>query len=152
MAPPWIGVSITRSQPKRSSNPSLVLNASPYPPTSSPIKITAGSRSISSNIACLMASRKVTCVPLEGLPFGPAPFVLGIAISAPFSKRPPEQPSLFSLAPLSLAFSPLAFRPSLTLYHSQPHLPQASYRRNESAHSPRRRLCAIQIPEPSRPP
>src|SRR5579859_853124 len=58
-----IGVSITRSHPKRSSNPSLVLNAPPYTPTSSPITTTAGSRSISSNMACLMASRKVTGPP-----------------------------------------------------------------------------------------
>src|SRR5437667_3913809 len=74
MALSLIGVSITRSQPKRSSKPSLVLNAPPYTPTSSPIKMTAGSRSISSNMACLMASRKVTCVPSDALPFGPAPF------------------------------------------------------------------------------
>src|SRR5258708_40176152 len=32
-------------------------------------------------ISCLMASRKVTCVPFTALPFGPAPFVLAMAIS-----------------------------------------------------------------------
>src|SRR5450755_747872 len=69
MALSLIGVSITRSQPKRSSNPSLVLNAPPYTPTSSPSSTTAGSRSISSKIACLMASRKVTGSPWVTDPF-----------------------------------------------------------------------------------
>src|SRR5437899_3750456 len=152
MALSLIGVSITRSQPKRSSNPSLVLNAPPYTPTSSPIKTTAGSRSISSNIACLMASRKVTCIPSDALPFDPAPFVLAMAISAPFSKRPPEQPSLFSLAPLSLAFSPLAFGHSQIYHHSQPYAQRAAYPRSESARTRRRCLCQIQTLEPSKPP
>src|SRR5215470_17815295 len=58
-----IGVSITRSQPNFASSPSLVLNAPPYTPTSSPSSTTVGSRSISSNIACLIASRKVTWPP-----------------------------------------------------------------------------------------
>src|SRR5713101_7987674 len=149
MALSLIGVSITRSQPKRSSKPSLVLNAPPYTPTSSPISTTAGSRSISSNIACLMASRKVTCVPFEALPFVPDPFVLAMAISAPFWKRSPERPSRFSLPPLSphsLATSPRAC-PSLEL----PSL-QAEVRRNESARSHRRSLCPTQILELSKPP
>ena len=43
-----IGVSITRSAPKRSSSPSVTLNAPPYFPMSSPRQKTDGSRSISS--------------------------------------------------------------------------------------------------------
>src|SRR5579885_171580 len=60
-----MGVSITRSQPKRSSSPSLVLNAPPYTPTSSPSSTTAGSRSISSNRAWRIASRKVIWVAFD---------------------------------------------------------------------------------------
>src|SRR2546427_9321091 len=60
MAVSLIGVSSTRSQPKRSSNPAVTLNAPPYTPTSSPSKTTAGSRSISSNSAWRMASSMVT--------------------------------------------------------------------------------------------
>src|SRR6266850_1656626 len=78
MALSLIGVSITRSQPNRASNPSLVLNAPPYTPTSSPSRTTVGSRSISSNIACRMASRNVTCAPPAAFPFVPTPFALAI--------------------------------------------------------------------------
>jgi len=78
MALSLMGVSITRSQPKRSSKPSLVLNAPPYTPTSSPMTTTAGSRSISSNMACLMASRKVTGPPL---PLPPAALLLGLPLA-----------------------------------------------------------------------
>ena len=52
-----IGVSITRSAPKRSSSPSVTLNAPPYAPMSSPMQNTSGSRSISSNRPWRMASR-----------------------------------------------------------------------------------------------
>src|SRR5260370_30885425 len=114
--------------------------------------MTAGSRSISSNIACLMASRKVTCVPFTALPFGPAPFVLAMAISAPFWKRWQLRPSLFSWELPSQAFSPLAFCPSLISCHSPPHLPQPAYRRNESAHPLHLHPCPIQILELSRQP
>src|SRR6202162_4448908 len=51
-----MGVSITRSQPNFASNPSVALKAPPYTPMSSPIATTAGSRSISSNIACRIPS------------------------------------------------------------------------------------------------
>jgi hypothetical protein len=52
-----IGVSMTRSAPKRSSSPSVTLNAPPYFPMSSPRQKTVGSRSISSVRPCRMASR-----------------------------------------------------------------------------------------------
>src|SRR6266446_126541 len=61
-----IGVSITRSLPKRSINPSVTLNAPPYAPTSSPIKNTVGSRSISSQIPARMASTIVAAPPRGG--------------------------------------------------------------------------------------
>src|SRR6266852_4342598 len=64
-----IGVSITRSQPNFSSKPSLVLKAPPYTPTSSPINTTLGSAAISSNMACLIASRKVTGAMVIASPF-----------------------------------------------------------------------------------
>ncbi len=57
MAISEIGVSITRSGPKRSMRPALVLKAPPYAPTSSPMRKTRSSRSISSRMAWLMASR-----------------------------------------------------------------------------------------------
>src|SRR5882724_4228158 len=95
MALSLIGVSITRSQPNRASNPSLVLNAPPYTPTSSPSRTTAGSRSISSNIACRMASRNVTCAPPPASPFVPAPFVL--AILSPRLSRSARRRSLHGL-------------------------------------------------------
>src|SRR5579863_5182851 len=60
MALSLMGVSMTRSQPNLSSRPSLVLNAPPYTPTSSPMSTTLGSAAISSNSACLIASRNVT--------------------------------------------------------------------------------------------
>src|SRR6266404_2168719 len=95
MALSLIGVSITRSQPNRASSPSLVLNAPPYTPTSSPSRTTAGSRSISSNIACRMASRNVTCAPPPASPFVPAPFVL--AILSPRLSRSARRRSLHGL-------------------------------------------------------
>src|SRR6266849_5210587 len=95
MALSLIGVSITRSQPNRASNPSLVLNAPPYTPTSSPSRTTAGSRSISSNIACRMPSRNVTCAPPATFPFVPAPFVL--AILSPRLSRSARRRSLHGL-------------------------------------------------------
>ena len=52
-----IGVSITRSSPKRSMNPSVTLNAPPYTPMSSPIMNTDSSRSISSHRASAIAIR-----------------------------------------------------------------------------------------------
>jgi hypothetical protein len=42
-----MGVSRTRSGPKRSSRPSVVLKTPPAAPTSSPMSTTLGSRSIS---------------------------------------------------------------------------------------------------------
>src|SRR5882724_13142520 len=95
MALSLIGVSITRSQPNRASNPSLVLNAPPYTPTSSPSRTTAGSRSISSNIACRMASRNVTCAPPPASLFVPAPLVL--AILSPCLSRSARRRSLHGL-------------------------------------------------------
>ena len=59
MAVSLMGVSITRSGPNLASNPSVTLNAPPYTPMSSPRATTAGSRSISSNIAWRMASSMV---------------------------------------------------------------------------------------------
>ncbi len=50
-----MGVSTTRSEPNRSSSPSLALNAPPRIPTSSPRSITVSSLSISSCIAWLIA-------------------------------------------------------------------------------------------------
>ena len=50
-----IGVSITRSGPKRSSSPGVALNTPPATATSSPMKITRWSRSISSAIASRIA-------------------------------------------------------------------------------------------------
>src|SRR5260370_7740232 len=114
--------------------------------------MTAGSRSISSNIACLMASRKVTCVPFTARPFGPAPFVLAMAISAPFWKRSRSQPSLFSWEPPSQAFSPFDFWPSLIQYHSPPHLPQAAYHRNQPPHPHHPHPSPFQPPKPSHQP
>src|SRR5712692_760079 len=61
-----IGVSITRSLPKRSINPSVTLKAPPYAPTSSPIKNTVGSRSISSQIPARIASTIVAAPPRGG--------------------------------------------------------------------------------------
>ncbi len=52
-----IGVSITRSGPNRSMNPSVTLNAPPYAPMSSPRRYTRSSRSISSHSASAMAMR-----------------------------------------------------------------------------------------------
>src|SRR6266404_1920007 len=95
MALSLIGVSITRSQPNRANNPSLVLNAPPYTPTSSPSRTTVGSRSISSNIACRMASRNVACAPPSASPFVPAPFVL--AILSPRLSRSARRCSLHGL-------------------------------------------------------
>src|SRR5688500_11678660 len=54
-----IGVSMTRASPKRSASPSVTLNAPPYAPMSSPMQKTFGSRSISSESPCRIASRKV---------------------------------------------------------------------------------------------
>src|SRR6185437_7755895 len=62
-----IGVSITRCAPKRSSNPSVTLNAPPYAPMSSPSMKTLASRSISSNSAWRIASRYVVSA-IEGPP------------------------------------------------------------------------------------
>src|SRR5882762_2795027 len=61
-----IGVSITRPSPNSSSKPSVTLNAPPYEPTSSPMTKTAGSRSISSQIPCRIASTKVATPPRSG--------------------------------------------------------------------------------------
>src|SRR5262249_36714944 len=52
-----IGASTTRALPKRCSKPCETLNAPWYFPTSSPIRKTLASRSISSASACLSASR-----------------------------------------------------------------------------------------------
>ena len=52
-----IGVSITRSSPKRSVRPGVALKTPPATPTSSPRKITLGSRSSSSAIASRIATR-----------------------------------------------------------------------------------------------
>src|SRR4029450_7851479 len=54
-----IGVSITRVGPNRSMNPSVTLNAPPYPPMSSPSRNTRSSRSISSQSASAIATRYV---------------------------------------------------------------------------------------------
>src|SRR5687767_5493224 len=54
-----IGVSTTRISPNSSSMPFDTLYAPLYSPTSSPIRKTLGSRSISSDIAWLSASRYV---------------------------------------------------------------------------------------------
>ena len=48
MAASAIGVSMTRCSPKRSTSPSVTLNAPPYAPMSSPRMNTFSSRSISS--------------------------------------------------------------------------------------------------------
>src|SRR5215212_4790581 len=61
-----IGVSITRPLPNSSRSPSVTLNAPPYAPTSSPMRNTSGSRSISSHRPCLMASTNVTTPPRAG--------------------------------------------------------------------------------------
>src|SRR6266704_1830151 len=142
MALSLIGVSITRSQPNRSSNPSLVLKAPPYTPTSSPSSTTAGSRSISSNIACLMASRKVTCVPFVAA----APLVLAMVTSAPFSKRWPVQSSPFSLPPPLRPPSPPAFRRWRISPHSRASPQQSACRQSELERLCRRSLCPIRIP------
>src|SRR5215472_3200996 len=145
MALSLMGVSITRSQPNRSSKPSLVLNAPPYTPTSSPINRTVGSRSISSNMACRIASRKVISFPLIADPLVGAPFGPGITTSASFA-RPRRQPLRISW---SRSF-PLASQPFLTAgrYLPDPRQPR-SYRQNESAHPLRRNLCLNQIQERS---
>ncbi len=52
-----IGVSRTRSGPKRSSSPTVALNTPPAPATSSPRNTTFGSRSISCAMALATASR-----------------------------------------------------------------------------------------------
>src|SRR6266849_905636 len=90
-----IGVSITRSQPNFSSKPSLVLKAPPYTPTSSPINTTLGSAAISSNMACLIASRKVTGA---------------MAISSPFRARRISQQAPFSRVFWRLVPSPPQYR------------------------------------------
>src|SRR5215213_2355676 len=61
-----IGVSITRSLPNSSINPSVTLNAPPYVPTSSPITNTVGSCSISSQIPWRIASTSVAWPPRSG--------------------------------------------------------------------------------------
>src|SRR5687768_8202094 len=58
-----MGVSTTRAPPKWSRNPSVILNAPPYAPMSSPITKTRSSRSISSHIPSRIASRRVTGSP-----------------------------------------------------------------------------------------
>ena len=52
-----MGVSITRSAPKRAWNPSVTLNAPPNAPMSSPRRKTRSSRAISSPIPSRIASR-----------------------------------------------------------------------------------------------
>ena len=52
-----IGVSTTRRSPNSRSSPRVTLKAPSYWPTSSPITNTWGSRSISSRIAWVSASR-----------------------------------------------------------------------------------------------
>ena len=52
-----IGVSTTRRSPNSRSRPRVTLNAPSYCPTSSPMMKTSGSRSISSRIAWVSASR-----------------------------------------------------------------------------------------------
>src|SRR5882672_3467625 len=98
-----MGVSITRSQPNFASNPSLVLNAPPYTPTSSPISTTVGSRSISSNIACLIASRKVTCA-ISVLPFSPPQPQVSSQVEPIFSHYPSLRYSQLQLLPFARAF------------------------------------------------
>ena len=55
-----IGVSRTRSAPKRSSRPLLTWKMPPVSATSSPIRNTRGSRAISSAIASFSAAAKVS--------------------------------------------------------------------------------------------
>jgi hypothetical protein len=50
-----IGVSSTRSGPKRANSPSLVLNAPPAAPTSSPIRNTSSSAASASPMARVIA-------------------------------------------------------------------------------------------------
>src|ERR1051325_8559018 len=79
MAISEIGVSTTRSGPKRSMIPALVLNAPPYAPTSSPMRNTRSSRAISSSIALRMASMYV----VSGIPVsvpGPQPLARILAL------------------------------------------------------------------------
>src|SRR5689334_17011019 len=148
MALSLIGVSITRSQPNRSSNPSLVLNAPPYTPTSSPINRTAGSRSISSNMACRMASRKVICAPPVADPLLAPPFGPAMATSAPFAKHSLQQP----LPSLGRSW-PLALFPLLLGGRCLPDSQQQpSCRQNESAHQLHPTLCLSRSQEPSTPP
>src|SRR5215218_7057481 len=66
MAASEMGVSMTRPSPNSSSSPSVTLNAPPYAPTSSPMRKTDGSRSISSHSPCRMASTNVTTPPRSG--------------------------------------------------------------------------------------
>src|SRR5919199_3231830 len=61
-----MGVSMTRPSPNSSSRPSVTLNAPPYTPTSSPMRKTEGSRSISSHSPWRMASTNVTTPPRSG--------------------------------------------------------------------------------------
>src|SRR5215469_7269807 len=147
MALSLMGVSITRSQPNRSSRPSLVLNAPPYTPTSSPISRTAGSRSISSNMACRIASRKVISLPLVADPLVGAPFAPAMTTSAPFAKR--RRP------PLRVSSSRSSRLASQLLSPDDRYLPDSrqprSYRQNESAHRRRRNLCLNQNQQRSTP-
>ncbi len=57
MACSLIGVSRTRSAPNRPNRPSVSLNTPPAAPTSSPMRTTLGSRSISWAIAAANALR-----------------------------------------------------------------------------------------------
>src|SRR3984957_10719590 len=73
-----IGVSITRSRPNFAMSPSVALNAPPYTPMSSPMATTAGSRSISSNMAWRIPSIMV----IGAMSASPA-FVAWILIGVP---------------------------------------------------------------------
>src|SRR3984957_17239212 len=73
-----IGVSITRSRPNFAMRPSVALNAPPYTPMSSPMATTAGSRSISSN----MAWRIPSIIVIGAISASPA-FIAWILIGVP---------------------------------------------------------------------
>src|SRR5580693_322855 len=80
MAVSLMGVSITRSRPNFAMSPSVALNAPPYTPMSSPMATTAGSRSISSNMAWRIPSIMVIAA-ISASPAFIAWILIGVSVA-----------------------------------------------------------------------
>src|SRR5262249_47556325 len=100
--------------------------------------------SISSNMACRMASRNVISFPPAADPLVGAPFAPAMTTSAPFAKYSLRRASLSSERPLPSSLFPLSGGGRCL-----PVCQQRLYRQNESVHLRRRNLCPSQIQERS---